>query len=161
MAEVWMLGSVGPRGTTEVVPFTRTLAHHFLLHGFLHGHGTGAAGRALHAIAELANINLQLGDGAAEGVAMHAKFASGAALIAAIFLEHGENKALLEFAYPFRIKNVAFIHLQDECFELIFHVASLSCLPKFVFLNSVPSCAAHRTAPRPSMPTSNAVRVGA
>ena len=50
------------------------------------GDGAGAAGRALDAIAELADVNLQLADGAAEGVAVHAQFAGGAALVAFVLL---------------------------------------------------------------------------
>src|SRR5579859_90464 len=49
----------------------------------------GAAGRTLGSVAQLANVNLQLGDGAAESVAVHAQFAGGAALVAFIFLKNG------------------------------------------------------------------------
>ena len=92
------------------------------------GDGAGAAGWALHAIAELADVNLQLGDGAAEGVAVHSQFAGGAALVPFIFLEHGQDETLLEFTHAFGIKNIAAVHLQDECFQLIFHDAFLSLL---------------------------------
>jgi len=52
---------------------------------------------------------------------MHPQLASGAALISVVFLEHGKDKAFLEFAHRLGVKNIAFIHLQDECFELISH----------------------------------------
>ena len=83
-------------------------------------HSARAAGRALSA-AQLADIDLQLADGAAEGVAVHAQFASGAALVALIFLQHSENEAFLEFADTFGIKDVALVHHEDECFQLVFH----------------------------------------
>jgi hypothetical protein len=92
------------------------------------GHGARAAGRALDAVAELADVNLQLGDGTAEGVAVHAQLAGGAALVAFVFLQHGQDEALLEFTHAFGIKNIASIHLQHKRFQLIFHDASLSLL---------------------------------
>jgi hypothetical protein len=102
--------------------------------GFLfHGNGTRAAGRALDSVAELANVYLQLGDGTAQGIAVHAQLARRAALIALIFLEHGQDEAFLELADAFGIENVASIHLQNECFQLIFHVAVLSLLSLFNF----------------------------
>ena len=87
--------------------------------------GTGAARWSLDSIPKLADIDLQFADSAAEGVTVHAEFTGGAALVAFIFLEHGEDKAFLEFPHAFRIKNIALIHLQNECFQLIFHDASL------------------------------------
>lgn len=52
---------------------------------------------------------------------MHAEFAGGLALIAAIFLEHRDDEAFFELAYRFGIKNIALIHLKHEGFQLIFH----------------------------------------
>lgn len=57
---------------------------------------------------------------------MHAQFAGGAALVAFVFREHGQDEALLELAHGFGIKNVAVMHLQDEGFELVFHKGYLS-----------------------------------
>lgn len=88
----------------------------------------GAAGRTLDAVAELANINLQLSDGAAEGVTVHSQFTGGPALVALVFLKHGQDEALLELAHALGIKNIASVHLQDKCFQLIFHDAFLSLL---------------------------------
>jgi len=93
---------------------------------FLHGDGAGAAGRALDAVAELADVDLQLGDGAAEGVAVHAQFAGGAALVAFVLLQDGQDETFFELAYAFGIQNIAAVHLQDKRFQLIFHDASLS-----------------------------------
>ncbi len=52
---------------------------------------------------------------------MHAEFARGSTLVTSIFLEHREDEALFKFAYGFGVKNVAFVHLHDEGFKLIFH----------------------------------------
>jgi hypothetical protein len=93
--------------------------------------GAGAAGRALDAVAELADVDFQLGDSAAESVPMHAQFAGGAALVAFVFLEHGEDETFLELAHAFGIKNVASVHLQHECFQLIFHEGSLFTMKFF------------------------------
>ena len=90
--------------------------------------GAGAAGRALDAIAELANVNLELADRAAQGVAVHAQFAGSAALVTLVLLEHGHDEPFLEFTHSFGIENIASVHLQDKCFQLIFHAASLSLL---------------------------------
>jgi len=68
--------------------------------GFLfQGKRSSAARRALSPIAQLADIDLQFAQGAAERVAMHAQFACGAALIALVFLEDRQDKAFLEFPY--------------------------------------------------------------
>jgi hypothetical protein len=102
-------------------PVRELLAHGLLLHR----DWARAARRALGAIAQLADVNFQFADGAAEGVAVHAQFARGAALVALVFLKDGKNEALLEFAHAFGVEDVAFVHLQNECFQLIFHDASL------------------------------------
>jgi hypothetical protein len=48
------------------------------------------------------------------------------ALIAAVFFEHGHDEAFLKLTDRFRIEDIAFVHLKDECFQLIFHL-----LPRF------------------------------
>ena len=55
-------------------------------------HRTRAAWRTLHAIAQLAHVNLELGDGAAQRVAVHAQFARRAALVALVLLQNGQDK---------------------------------------------------------------------
>ena len=90
---------------------------------FFERDGAGAARGTLHAVAQLADIDLELADGAAEGIAVHAQFARGAALISAILLQNGEDESFLEFPHAFRVEDVAAIHLQNECFQLIFHEA--------------------------------------
>jgi len=84
------------------------------------------AGRALHAIPQKPYIDLEFVDGAAERVAVHTQFARGAALIAFVFLEHGEDKTLLELTHALGVENIALVHLQDKRFQLIFHDRFLS-----------------------------------
>jgi hypothetical protein len=93
---------------------------------FLESNRAGAAWGTLHAVAQLANIDFQLREGAAESVAVHAQLACGAALIALVFLEHSQDKALLKLTNSLGVQNVALVHLHDERFELIFHSLSLS-----------------------------------
>jgi hypothetical protein len=50
----------------------------------------------------------------------------GLALIAAVFFEHSYDEAFLKLTDRFRIEDVAFVHLKNECFQLIFHL-----LPRF------------------------------
>jgi hypothetical protein len=71
-------------------------------------------------------VDLQFGNGAAESVAMHPQLTGGPALVSIVFLQHGEDEALFEFAYRLGVQNIAFVHLQDECFELISHGIPLS-----------------------------------
>jgi len=83
-----------------------------LTHDFLfQDDGAGAARRTLDPVAKLADVNFQLADGSAEGVAVHAKFAGGPALVAFVLLKNSQDKTFLELANPFRIKNVASVHL--------------------------------------------------
>ncbi len=115
---------IGPDGTTEVAPLPATIDEMALLLADLFAvedRRTGAAWRPFGTRAERPDINLKFLHGAAQGVAVHAQFAGGLALVAAILLEHGHNETLFEFTNGFRIKDVAFVHLQDECFQLVFH----------------------------------------
>ena len=70
-------------------------------------------------------VETQLGDGAAESVAVHAQLACGLTLVALVFLQHGKDESLLELADRFRIENSALVHLQYQGFQLVFHSASL------------------------------------
>jgi hypothetical protein len=104
----------------------------FLTHDFLfNGDRAGAANWTLDPVAQLTDVDLQFREGTTESVAMHAQLAGSAALVALVFLKDGQNKAFLEFPHTLGIKNIAPVHLQDECFQLIFHDAVLS-LRKFV-----------------------------
>ncbi len=93
-----------------------------------HSDRASTTGRTFDAIAQLADVNLEFRDGAAESIAVHAEFARSAALVALVLLQNGENESLLKLAHALGIKNIAAVHLQDECFQLIFHDESLSSL---------------------------------
>ena len=88
---------------------------------------TGCPRRALGAVTKLTHIYFEFVNGAAEGVAVHSQLPRCPALVAFVFFQDRRNEATLEFANRFRIKNIAAVHLQHECFELIFHGISLSC----------------------------------
>src|SRR5208282_578283 len=107
---------------TALVLSCRELASLFLVQD----DGTRAAGRAFGAGAQRTNINLELLHGSAERVPVHAQLSSGFALIAPVFFEHGYDEALLKLTNRLRIEDVAFVHLKNECFQLIFHL-----LPRF------------------------------
>jgi hypothetical protein len=66
---------------------------------------------------------------------MHAQLTRGPALVSVVFLQHCKDEPLLEFAYRLGVQNIAFVHLQNECFELISHGISLSFekLPRALF----------------------------
>src|ERR1039458_5093109 len=85
----------------------------------------GAAWRPARTVAQALGIQLQLGDGTAKGVAVHAQLARGLALVSLAVLQHRENESLLEFTHAFGIGDAVFVHLQDQSFQLIFHNASL------------------------------------
>jgi hypothetical protein len=91
----------------------------------LHHGGACAAGRTLGSATHGTNVNLEFLHGPAESIAVHAELARGFALVSFILFKHGYDKALFEFPDGFRVENIAFIHLKDECFELIFQLLPL------------------------------------
>ena len=76
-------------------------------------------------MADALDVELELGDGAAQGVAMHSELARGFALVPVVLLENRDDESFLKFADGFRIQNAALEHLENKCFELVFHSASL------------------------------------
>jgi len=78
---------------------------------------------------------------------MHSQFTCCPALISIVFLQHGKDEPLLEFADRLRVQNITLVHLQDECFELISHGIPLSFKKPwlaFIFLISVKAaCGLH------------------
>src|SRR5580658_3330408 len=91
-----------------------------------HRGGTRAPRRTLGAGAQRTNIDSKLLHGPAQRVPVHTQLPRCLALIAAVFLEHGHNKILLELADRFGVEDVAPVHLKNECFQLIFQL-----LPRF------------------------------
>lgn len=98
-------------------PAPESLAHNPLLER----DRASAPGWSLHTIPQLPHIDLQLINCTAEGIAVHAQLAGGAALVSFVFLENSEDEPLLELPHALRVEDVAPVHLQDECFQLIFH----------------------------------------
>ena len=102
------------------------LAAALLARGFsFDGEGVGATRRTAPSAPQGFGVELELGNGAAEGVAVHAKLARGFALVPVAVLQHRENELLLEFADGFGIGNTASVHMHNQSFQLIFHDASI------------------------------------
>ncbi len=105
--------------------------------GWMLNVGALAAGRTAHAIADavanlaadLGGVEVELGERAAEGVAVHAEFIGGLALIALVVREHFEDVALLELAHGIGVRNAGAVHLCDETVKFALQVfASLVSL---------------------------------
>ena len=87
--------------------------------------GTSAARRAARTWTQRPDVEIQFGDGAAEGVAVHSELACCLTLVAFVLLQNREDETFLEFANGFGIENSAFVHLENQGFQLVFHNASL------------------------------------
>ena len=79
---------------------------------------TLTGGWTTHAIANsvtnLGSVHVELCEGAAQRVAVHAKFVGCLALITLVVREHFEDIALLEFANGIRVRNACTVHLRDK-----------------------------------------------
>ena len=84
-----------------------------------------AAGRTAGPRAQGPDIEVQLGDGAAESIAVHTELAGRLTLVAFVVLQHRKYEAFLEFADSFGVENAALVHLENQGFQLVFHSASL------------------------------------
>jgi hypothetical protein len=73
-----------------------------------------ASGWSPHAIADLRGIHVELGEGATECVAMHAKLFSGLALISLMVRKHFEDIAFLELTNGLRVRDAGAMHLRDQ-----------------------------------------------
>ena len=96
----------------------------------IHRNGMSAARRPANPTTQTLRIQLQLGNGAAEGVTVHSQLACCLALVSLAVLQYGENKSFFELTNAFRISYAVLVHLQDQSFQLIFHDASLFCFIK-------------------------------
>ena len=87
------------------------------------------AGWPTHAVADLRGVHVQLGEGAAESVAMHAEFFGGFALVALVMREHFEDVALLELANGLRVRDTGTVHLCDQTIHFALQGYFLACGP--------------------------------
>src|SRR6202020_2689882 len=76
--------------------------------------GTLAAGRPGHAVADLRGVHVELGQGTAEGVAVHAKLFGGLALVALVLGQHFEDIALFKLTNGLRVGDAGAVHLRDQ-----------------------------------------------
>src|SRR5437588_2644698 len=118
---------------------------------FLHRLRPGAARRPPRAAADGADVELQLGDGAAQSIAVHPQFAGSFALIAVVLLQHAQQEALLELAYGLGIQNAALVHLHHQRFQLVLHsnpshLAPANATPAHLHLNAAQHAARARPA---------------
>src|SRR5277367_1976829 len=103
--------------------------------------GTLTPRRTLQPPANLCRIKLQLGNGAAERVAVHAQLAGRLALVAPVPRQHLQNEALLELTHPFGIGDAARLHVCYQTIQLSLQKKPLSgrCCPGlFLFPGSMP-----------------------
>ena len=64
---------------------------------------------------------MELGDGAAQGIPVHAKLLGGLALVAAMRGKYFKNEALFELADGFVIGDTTGVHLVNQAVQLAFH----------------------------------------
>lgn len=123
------------------------------------------ARRPSRSAAKSLGVKLELGDGAAESIAVHTQLAGSLALVAVAVLQNRQDEFLLELANGFRIRNTASVHLHHQGFQLIFHDASLSAMSFVMALRYVgyshpgalsPECAQARSVTASTHPRSAA-----
>jgi hypothetical protein len=73
-----------------------------------------ASGGAAHAVANLCGVHVELGEGAAEGVAMHPELVGCLALVALMVGQYFEDVALLELTNGLRVRDAGAVHLHDQ-----------------------------------------------
>ena len=67
-----------------------------------------------HAAADLCGVHVGLGEGAAQGVAMHPQLYGGLTLVALVLRKHFKDVTLLELPHGIRIRDTGTVHLRDE-----------------------------------------------
>lgn len=82
--------------------------------GALGHEGAFAHYRAAHAVADLRGVHVELGEGAAQRVAMHPQLGGGLALVALVLREYLEDVAFLELPHGIRVGNTGTVHLGDQ-----------------------------------------------
>ena len=76
-----------------------------------------AAGRPAHAVANLRGVHVELGQSAAEGVAVHAEFFGGLALVALVLRQNFKDVALFELTNGLRVRDAGAVHLRDRAVQ--------------------------------------------
>lgn len=106
---------------------SKTERHELLANGLPYlKYRTFTAAWTLEAAANLAGVDIQLGDGTAEGVAVHAEFLSSLALVSPVMRKHFDEIALFELADGFIVGNAAVMHLGHKDIQFTFHFIPLS-----------------------------------
>jgi hypothetical protein len=82
---------------------------------------TLAARRTLETIADLFGVEFQFGDGAPQGVAVHAELLRRFALVAPVMRQHFHDETPLELAHGLVVVNTAGMHLRHKTVQLTFH----------------------------------------
>jgi hypothetical protein len=94
-------------------------------------YGTFAPRWALENSSNLRGVQLELGHGAAQGIAVHSEFLSRLALVALVMRKHFQQKAPFEFAHCFGVGDAACVHLTHEVIQFTFHRVPLFNAPEF------------------------------
>jgi hypothetical protein len=87
---------------------------------------TFATAGTLETAADLRRIDMKVGDGAAERIAVHAESLRGFALVSLVVRQNFDEKALFELAHSLFVGDTAGVHLGDKVIQLAFHVIPLS-----------------------------------
>lgn len=82
--------------------------------------------RAAHASLDLRGVEVKLRKGAAEGVAMHAEFFSGFALVSFVLCEDLKQITALELADRLIVGDSRAMHLHDDSVEFALHEGFLA-----------------------------------
>ena len=90
--------------------------------------------RTTHALPNLRGVHTKLCQRAAEGIAVHAEFFGGFALVAAMARQYFKDETLLELAHRICVRQTNGVHSKDKVFQLAFH--SLPSL-RLIFISSV------------------------
>ena len=85
-----------------------------------------AGGRPAHAVTNLRGVHVELGQSATEGVAMHAEFFSGLALVSFVLRQNFKDVALFELTNGLRVRDAGAVHLRDQAVQ--FALQGLSSL---------------------------------
>jgi hypothetical protein len=97
-----------------------------------------AAGRPAHAVANLRGVHVELGQSAAEGVAMHAEFFGGFALVALVLCQNFKDVALFELTNGLRVGDAGAVHLRDQAVQFALQGFFLAAVPLWNHILIVP-----------------------